>query len=358
MSAMDTTPDLTGKTVIISQSNLETALRTLQPQLAEIITACTKDLYLGAIKQLFPKLPNEEYDALLGKIKIIPPDLDRTSNSLFLLVETLRDASQEIATLVTAKKFPAPGQSLPNPNEITPKIVTSINPSFVGKTVDLKDPALLFATTALRLYTKQVKKGQPKKVNVTEALANPTSYATTLLAGIINEPNKEKKAKEAKDREALLLTADPKDRAILTALQDISNKVSYTPKTNNPSNKKNPNQPPQQQQQRQPPPQQPAKPKGQKPKGKVNTPPQKPRTPSPNKTTSYPFTPAAQKRTDRNGFNVPFGVYRAHGIKDFNYALPSNTEPLYFHYKEVNGKFVKSPSNAKTNTAIKSPPKN
>jgi hypothetical protein len=355
---MDTAPDSTGKTVIISQSNLDTALKTLQPQLAEIITACTKDLYLGAIKQLFPKLPNEEYDTLLSKLTFNTPDLDKTTISLTFLVDHLRNASQDIADQVAAKKFPTPGQSLPNLNEITPKIVASINPFFADKTVDLKSAPLLLATTALRLYTKQVKKGQPKKVNVTEALANPTSYATTLLAGIINEPNKEKKAKEAKDREAILLTADPKDRAILTALQDISNKVSSTPKTNNPPNKKNPNQPPQQQQQRQPPPQQSAKPKGQKPKGKVNTPPQKPRTPSPNKTTSYPFTPAAQKRTDRNGFNVPFGVYRAHGIKDFNYALPSNTEPLYFHYKEVNGKFVKSPSNAKTNTAIKSPPKN
>lgn len=33
-------------------------------------------------------------------------------------------------------------------------------------------------------------------------LANPTSYATTLLASI-NEPDKEKKAKEAKDRAIL-----------------------------------------------------------------------------------------------------------------------------------------------------------
>jgi hypothetical protein len=351
--AMDTTADPTGKTVIISEDNLTLALKTLTPQFDTIISAFITNLYRGALQTLLPKLPVEEYDSLIKLVKITPPELNQATRTLTDTINGIRASADDIGQAIKANKYLPPSTpNLPPFKDITPKLTATLDPYYVNKTVDLKDDGLLRRTTALRIYCKQVQKANnTPKLDLAKAIANPTSYASVLLTNIITGPTKDKKAKEAEDRKKVLESADPKDRAILSTLQALVDRIP----SNKPAKQQQPQQPQKQQQQ------QPKAPK----KAKDNTPPtppQKTSSPPRNKSpVTYPFTPAAQKRSDGSGrFNVPFGIYRAHGVTSFNFALPSSTDKVvYHHYQDQDGKFVKTAApNAKVNTPIKSAPKN
>lgn len=308
-------------------SRAQEALTTALPQLQKAVQVFTQTLFTSAITTLTP-IPQQQAEWLIQDYLLAAPTLfplDTIATSVSKYMETINTVITTIPALTNNLEFPS---SIKDENKQTLLPLADVkkihNQADDATLVKLRD--LYIATSAAHNKNKANLTILPtfKKTDV----SNPSSYASALFSTIIDGPAKAKQQQIASEaRTAMENSADPKDRYLL-ALTDTLTNLNQKPQWQQQQNRqqRRQQQSREKQQQQQPTPISPDASRPSSPKSNQNYKQNRNERPV-NKTlkttADLPFTPSPQNKDGRKV--IPIGIYRAFGVKAFNYKASNNT---------------------------------